>query len=110
MEERKVAIDPKIFWPALVVALAISLFLALSPEAGASAVNSAFSFVTGNFGWLFLVAGMACFVVLLWLAFGRFGQVKLGGPNDEPEFPYLSWVAMMFCAGIGIGIMLWSIT
>ncbi|MDW7730091.1 MAG: BCCT family transporter [Bacillota bacterium] len=110
MEERKVAIDPKIFWPALVVALAISLFLALSPEAGASAVNSAFSFVTGNFGWLFLVAGMACFVVLLWLAFGRFGQVKLGGPKDEPEFPYLSWVAMMFCAGIGIGIMLWSIT
>jgi betaine/carnitine transporter, BCCT family len=110
MEERKVPIDPKIFWPALLVALFVSLFMALSPEAGSKAVNSAFSFVTGTFGWLFLIAGMVCFLVLLWLAYGRYGQVKLGGPNDEPEFTYLSWVAMMFCAGIGIGIMLWSIT
>ncbi|MDY6827476.1 MAG: BCCT family transporter [Bacillota bacterium] len=108
--ERKVPMDPRVFWPSLIVAVSVSAYLALSPESGGRAVDAAYSFVTANFGWLFLIAGMACFIVLLWLAFGRFGHVKLGCTKDEPEFSYFSWVAMMFCGGIGIGIMLWSIT
>jgi BCCT family betaine/carnitine transporter len=107
--ERKVKIDPKVFWPALIVVLGLSLPLVINPELGAKMVNAGLSFVTGQFGWLFLLFGMFCFITLMWLAFGKYGHVKLGGPDDEPEFSYVSWVAMLFCAGIGIGIMLWSI-
>ncbi|MBS3970261.1 MAG: BCCT family transporter [Clostridia bacterium] len=101
-------IDPKIFWPAIIVVLALSIPLVVFPEAGSRAVNTALGFITAKFGWLFLLFCMGCFSILMWLAFGRYGNVKLGGPNDEPEFSTISWIAMLFCAGIGIGIMLWS--
>ena len=101
-------IDPKIFWPAIIVVLALSLPLVVFPEAGSRVVNAALGFITAKFGWLFLLFCMACFGILMWLAFGKYGNVKLGGPKDEPEFSTISWIAMLFCAGIGIGIMLWS--
>lgn len=107
--ERKVPIDPKVFWPSLIVTLFLAGYMAINPEGSGKAVNAALAFVTGKFGWLFLMFGFVCFAILMWLAFGRYGQVKLGGPNDEPEFSYFSWVAMLFAAGVGIGLMLWSI-
>ncbi|ATW27254.1 BCCT family transporter [Candidatus Formimonas warabiya] len=108
-QQRKLQIDWRVFWPALIVVLGVSLPLAINPEKGGTVVNAALAFCTGKFGWLFLLFGMFCFVLLMWLAFGRYGNVKMGGPTDEPEFSYFSWIAMLFCAGIGSGIMIWSV-
>jgi BCCT family betaine/carnitine transporter len=107
--EKRGQINPAVFWPALIVVLGLSVPLAIWPEAGEVAVASCWSFITSKFGWFFLLFGAFCFVVLMWLAFGRYGHVKLGSAEDKPEFSNFSWVAMLFAAGIGIGIMLWSI-
>lgn len=104
----KKKIDPKVFWPSIGLVLALSIPLALFPETGEKVVKSVFNFTTGNFGWAFELFGAMCVGFLLWLGFGRYGNVKLGGPDDEPEFAYLSWVAMLFCAGIGIAIVNWA--
>lgn len=109
MHEKRGQVNHYIFWPSLIVILIISSLLTIWPEKGEAAVNALFAFITGEFGWLFLLFGAFCFVILLWLAFGRYGNVVLGGSDDKPEFSYFSWIGMLFTAGIGIGIMLWAI-
>ena len=64
--------------------------------------------ITSTMGWLYLLIGMASLVFCFWLAFGRFGQVKLGQAGEPPEYSDLHWVAMMFTAGIGAGLIAWG--
>ena len=98
-------LDWRVFFPSLAVITAVVAPLLLFPEAGSVAVNAAFAFATGQFGWLYLVAGLGTVVFLIGLAMSRFGNVRLGGPEDAPEFSYFSWVAMIFCGGIGIATL-----
>ena len=58
-----------------------------------------------NIGWLFVLAATGFVVFSLWLAVSKYGRIPLGKDNDEPEFRTVSWVAMMFSAGMGIGLM-----
>ena len=58
---------------------------------------------------MYLLGGVAALVLSLWLAFGRYGKVVLGSEGEQPEFSTYSWVAMLFCAGIGAGLMYWSV-
>ncbi len=102
-------IDPMVFWPSFLVLLAVTIPLALNPEAGGAVVNRMLGFINYNLDWLFLVGTLLVFVFLVWLALGRYGNVKLGGPDDEPEFSNFSWIAMLFCAGIGSSLLYWSI-
>lgn len=101
-------IDWAVFLPALALVLAAGIYLTGFPEAAESGTRAAMNFVTGQFGWLFVLTGAAAFCFALWLAFGRYGQVKLGKPEDTVEFGELPWAAMMFSAGIGIGLVSWA--
>ena len=102
------ALDGRVFWPSIAVILGIVIPLVLFPEAGGLIIKQLFGFATGNFGWLYLLAGLGAVVFLLWLALGRYGHVRLGRAEDTPEFSYFSWVAMIFCGGIGIAIANWA--
>ena len=109
MEERRGGITRPVFWISLAIVLGLSVPLMISPGAGEKAVDAVWTFITSNFGWYFLLFGIVCFFVLMWLGFGRFGNVKLGREEDKPEFSTFSWIAMLFAAGIGGGIMMWCI-
>ena len=102
------ALDGRVFWPSIAVILGVTIPLALFPESGNLIIKQLFAFTTGNFGWLYLFAGLGTVVFLLWLALGRYGNVRLGRAEDVPEFSYFSWVAMIFCGGIGIAIANWA--
>jgi len=104
----RAALDGRVFWSSVLVILAVMLPLTLFPEAGAAAVQKVFAFATGQFGWLYLLSGVSILGFMLWLAFGRYGHVRLGRQDDLPEFSYFSWVAMMFCTGIGTSVCIWS--
>ena len=67
----------------------------------------AFMVTTMKWYYLALVAGFLFFVV--WLMFSRYGNIRLGKDDDRPEFGYFSWFAMLFSAGMGIGLVFWSI-
>ena len=90
-------IDKTNFFATLLIILLVSVPLALNPEAGAAMVQQSYAFIATNFGWLYALGGVAALVVLVWLAFGRYGEVQLGQPGDKPEFSTMSWVAMLFC-------------
>lgn len=101
-------IDKTNFVATILIILLVSVPLALNPDAGAQLVQQSYNFIASQFGWLYLLAGIVTMILLLWLAFGRYGRVRLGLDNEQPEFSTYSWVAMLFCAGVGAGLMYWS--
>ncbi|AET66816.1 choline/carnitine/betaine transport [Desulfosporosinus orientis DSM 765] len=105
----KPQLDHKVFWPAFIVIFGLSLALLLNREAGAKIVDAALAWSTYKLDWLFQMGTFLVFVFLIWIAFGRYGNVKLGGPDDKPEFSTLSWIAMLFCAGIGSSLIYWAV-
>ena len=101
--------DHQMFWPILIFLLAVAIPISINPEKGGQILNAVLGFTTSKLGWLFLAYTIGIFFFLLWLAFGRYGNVKLGEPDDEPEFNYFTWVSMLFCSGIGASLIYWSI-
>ncbi|MFD0317824.1 BCCT family transporter [Streptomyces flavalbus] len=71
--------------------------------------SSSLTWVLDNFGWLFVVAADVFLVLCLVIAFSRFGRIRLGKDDAEPEFGNLAWIAMMFSAGMGIGLMFYGV-
>ncbi len=65
--------------------------------------------MTGG-GWAFVLAASGFVVFALWLAFSRYGRIPLGGDGETPEFRTVSWIAMMFSAGMGIGLMFYGVS
>jgi BCCT family betaine/carnitine transporter len=102
----------KIDWPSFLAAIAIILLvsvpLVIFPESGGDFLINLYTVVSRKLGFLYLLAGLAVIVLLTWLALGPFGKVRLASGDEEPEFSDFSWVAMLFCAGIGAGLMAWA--
>ncbi|MBZ9628548.1 BCCT family transporter [Psychroflexus sp. CAK57W] len=60
-------------------------------------------------GWIFVLSVNVFLIFVLFLAFGKYGKIRLGGKDAEPEFKTLSWFSMLFSAGMGIGLLFWSV-
>lgn len=88
---------------ALLVAAAL-----LAPDAFGDATARLQSRTLAWGGWLYLVIVFAVLVFLLWIAIGRLGTLRIGGEDAEPEFSGRSWFAMLFSAGMGIGLVFWG--
>lgn len=102
------SLDKKVFLPTFVMVVVVGMLLVMQPERAESILNDALDATTGHFGWLYLLFGIASVAVVAWLAASRYGRVVLGAPGESPEFSTPSWIAMMFTAGIGIGITNWA--
>ncbi len=81
----------------------------IAPASLDSAATVAFAYTTRNFSWLYLWVVFALVVASLVLAFGRFGRLRLGDDDEEPAFSLRSWFAMLFAAGMGIGLVFWGV-
>jgi glycine betaine transporter len=81
----------------------------ISPTSLASVFDTALASITKNFGWLYLWAVLALVIFAFYLAFSRYGSLKLGDDEDEPEFSLGAWFAMLFAAGMGIGLVFWGV-
>lgn len=65
-------------------------------------------FIIEKFGWYYLLAATLFLGFTLFLIFSRYGNIKLGKTEDEPQYSYISWFAMLFSAGMGIGLVFWG--
>ncbi|WP_307827934.1 BCCT family transporter [Nocardioides sp. SYSU D00038] len=82
----------------------------VSKDTLATASTDALGWVMDSLGWLFVLSASGFVVFVLWLAIGRFGRIPLGRDDEEPEFRTASWIAMMFSAGMGIGLMFYGVS
>ncbi|WP_194834514.1 BCCT family transporter [Nocardia sp. XZ_19_369] len=82
---------------------------ALGKDSFGSASKTALDWVLGNFDWLFVVSADVFLVLCVVIAVSRFGRIRLGKDDSKPEFSNLAWIAMMFSAGMGIGLMFYGV-
>jgi choline/carnitine/betaine transport len=82
----------------------------LWPATLTNTMSSILDWVVTNLGWLFVVSATGFVLFALWLALSRYGRITLGKDGEKPEFKTVSWVAMMFSAGMGIGLIFWGVT
>ncbi|OWK33824.1 high-affinity choline transport protein [Sphingomonas dokdonensis] len=101
--------NPRVFWGGSGVIFALLGTTLLMPGRADVVFKAAQSWTIDTFGW-FYIASVAVFLfVVLILGFGPAGKLKLGPDDAEPDFPYVSWLAMLFAAGMGIGLMYFAV-
>ena len=71
--------------------------------------NATQSFIANNFGWLIILSANGFLIFCIWMAISQFGEIRLGGTDAIPEFNFINWIAMLFSAGLGIGVIFYSV-
>ena len=102
-------IDKVVFGVTAAISIAFVAWGFLDTKGLGTASGTALDWTVHNMGWLFVVLASTFVAFVIWLAAGRFGNIPLGADDEEPEFNTVSWVAMMFSAGMGIGLMFYGV-
>ena len=92
---------------AVIVAAVVGWGLA-APDSFSAFADSAFSWVIENLGWAFVLGGTVFVAFVITIAVSGYGRIRLGSADERPEFKTTSWIAMMFAAGMGIGLMFYG--
>ena len=103
-------IDMVVFGVAAAIATAFVLIAVITPSGVDETTGKMLGWMTSNFGWLFVLSSGAFVIFSVALALSRYGNIKLGPDDAVPEFSTVSWVSMMFAAGMGIGLMFFGVT
>ena len=103
-------IDPVVFWVAAALSAVFVVWGVFFAESLAAVFDAVlFDFLVPNFGWVFILSSFGFLAFSVYLAFSRYGRIRLGADDERPEFRTVSWVAMMFSAGMGIGLMFFGV-
>jgi choline/carnitine/betaine transport len=108
-QTRSRGVDWVVFGVTAVIAVGFLVWGFVSTPSLSSVSGAALTWTMENTGWLFVVTSSAFVIFVLWLAVSRFGAIPLGRDDEEPEFRTVSWIAMMFSAGMGIGLMFYGV-
>lgn len=97
--------EPWVFLPAAAVVVLFVVFGALFTDTTRTVFENLQTTIVETFGWFYVFAASALLLGILWLLIGRFGRIRLGGPDATPDFSYAAWFSMLLSAGMGIGIV-----
>ncbi|SFG06967.1 choline/carnitine/betaine transport [Halobacillus alkaliphilus] len=100
--------NPVFFISASVIAVLVVIG-AVNPEGFGSVATTLFGFTTKNFGWFYLISVFGFVIFLGALALSKYGKIKIGPPESEPEYPFFTWIGMLFSAGFGAGLVFWGV-
>ncbi|EOZ95152.1 High-affinity choline uptake protein BetT [Indibacter alkaliphilus LW1] len=109
MSKKYFDIHKPVFWPAIGL---IVLFISVTLIVG-DPMEEFFGvfkdWITDKTGWIFIITVNAFVIFCIYLAFSKYGSIRLGGKDAEPEFTTAAWFAMLFSAGMGIGLLFWGV-
>ena len=98
-----------IFYITVGISVVFVLAGVLFTETFSSALATSVGWIIDGLGWFYLLATTFFLVFVLYLAFSKYGKIRLGGEDEEPEFGRFAWFAMLFQAGMGIGLLFWGV-
>ncbi|KKB38851.1 glycine betaine uptake BCCT transporter [Bacillus thermotolerans] len=97
-----------VFWITLALVLACVIFGVAAPATFEEMTANVQAFITSAFGWYYLIIVSVIVLFCVFMIFSPVGRVTLGKPGEKPEYSTLSWFAMLFSAGMGIGLVFWG--
>lgn len=101
--------DPIVFFGSAGLILAFVCFGTFFTDAAQTLFDKTQSVISNSFGWFYHAAVTLCLIFCFWLCVSRYGRVRLGSVDERPKYSYFSWFAMLFSAGMGIGVLFWSV-
>ena len=105
----KTTILKPVFIPSVLFIIILVAFTIMMPTVASEVFSSVKNFVAEKFGWLYMLSVGIFTLFVLFLAISPFGKFKLGPDQSKPVYSNLSWFAMLFSAGMGIGLVFWGV-
>lgn len=99
------SVNKTVFLASSLVSILLIVFTILFPQASEAVLGNALRWVSDHFGWYYMLVVAAYSLFALYVGLSRYGDIKLGQDHDKPDFPFLTWAAMLFSAGIGIDLL-----
>ena len=100
---------PVVFFGAIALIGALILFAVHNTAEAAARFGAVQHFATSNFGWLLVLTVNVLLICCVYMAFSRLGNIRLGGKGAKPDYGLLTWFAMLFSAGMGIGLLFYGV-
>ncbi|MCG7344513.1 BCCT family transporter [Sporosarcina sp. ACRSL] len=98
-----------VFTISSVVILLLVIIGAVIPGPFGNVADRLYSFTTEKFGWFYLLAVFIVVIFLAGLAISKFGAIRLGGDDERPDYPFFTWIGMLFSTGFGVGLVFWGV-
>ncbi|WP_349407682.1 glycine betaine uptake BCCT transporter [Pseudalkalibacillus sp. SCS-8] len=97
-----------VFWITLAITIFASFWGSFAPKSMEKITGNIQSYISVHFGWYYLLIVSLFVVFCLYMIFSPYGKIKLGKPDDKPDYSYSTWFAMLFSAGMGIGLVFYG--
>ncbi|WP_061963047.1 BCCT family transporter [Demequina aurantiaca] len=105
----KSALSKAVFWPGAILILGFCLYAIIWPDSAEALFAQIQSGIVSGFGWYYVLIAAVFVAFTLFIGFSRFGNIKLGRAGDKPAFSLFSWFALLFAAGMGIGLVFYGV-
>ncbi|MFP4283714.1 MAG: BCCT family transporter, partial [Opitutales bacterium] len=102
-------VHPQVTMVSSLILLVFIVVTLMFQDQASKVASEALAWTSSSFGWFFIMAANVFIVAALYFAFSRFGHIRIGGTKARPEFSRQAWFAMLLSAGMGIGLMFWSV-
>ncbi|WP_062356902.1 BCCT family transporter [Bacillus kwashiorkori] len=98
-----------VFWISAMFIAGFVIIGSLFPATFGNWASIVYEYTASSFGWLYLLAIFLFVVFLFFIAFSKFGKIKLGKANEKPDYPLFTWIGMLFSAGFGIALVFYGV-
>lgn len=102
-------INPTVFYTSAFLITVLVLFASIFPKTADNHFNQVQSWIVGHVSWFYVLTVAIILLSAVYLAFSRYGDIKLGPDHSRPDYKNISWFAMLFSAGTGIGLMFFGV-
>lgn len=102
-------INKPVFISSIIFTLSFAIFAALLPDLATQSFNAIQKFLVAQVSWIYILSVAIFLIFVIFIMLSRMGDIKLGMDHDTPEFDDISWFAMLFSAGMGIGLMFFGV-
>lgn len=108
-DKNGIRINPVVFYGSAAGIVFFAVWTIVFTESTREAINTVLGWISGSFGWLYFLSVVAYLVFVIAIGVSRFGHIRLGPEHTRPQFPVLTWAAMLFAAGIGIDLLFFCV-
>ena len=109
LREWRDGISPPVFFSAAAFNIALILFAGIWTKTASTVFELILQFITKFLGWYYVLVTAGYLLFVFWLLFSKYGHIRLGQQIERPQFGLVSWLAMLFAAGMGMGLVFWGV-